>query len=315
MGRFIVRRTISSVLVLFVVSVVTFAIFNLMPNGNPALRIAGKTATPQDIAAIEKAYGFNKPVYVQYVRTMKQIFTGQIQSYVEHVNVLSQIRQDLPVTESLVIGAVIIWLLFGIALGLIGGLRSGGSIDTSVTVVNFVGISAPSFVVGQILIYIFAFQLHILPSSGYVSITTNPLSWASHLILPWFSLAILYIGIYAQVLRSNVVSTLNEDFVRTARAKGLGKRRVLLHHVLRTSLIPLVSLGGLDVAGALGGGSLVIETVFSLHGVGQYAAQSIGALDVPPVMVVTLFGAFFVVIFSAIVDVLYAFLDPRIRLQ
>jgi peptide/nickel transport system permease protein len=314
MGRFILRRTASSVFVLVAVSIVTFLIFEAIPNGNPALRMAGRTATPANIAAITKAYGFNKPIYVQYLKTMDQIFTGQIQSYTEHVNVLSQIRHDLPITASLVLGAAFVWLLIGVVLGLIAGYRAGGGIDTGITVINFVGISAPSFVIGYILIYLLSFKVHAFPSSGYVGLA-HPLSWADHLIMPWFCLAILYIGIYAQVLRANIIDSLSEDYVRTARAKGLSERRVRIHHVLRTSLIPVVSLSGLDIAAVLGGGAIIVETVFNLNGVGQYVGNSISSLDVPPVLTVTMLGAFAVVLFSAIVDVVYAALDPRIRLS
>ncbi|MGA3215561.1 MAG: ABC transporter permease [Acidimicrobiales bacterium] len=312
MARFLARRLASSVLVLFTVSVLTFLIFEVIPNGNPALRIAGRTATAANIAAVEKAYGFNKPIYIQYLRTMEQIFTGKIVSYAQNLNVLSQLKADLPVTASLVLGAAVLWTLFGIIFGLVAGLNAGGRIDTAITVLNFVGISAPSFVIGYVLIYFLSFKFHVFPSSGYVGLS-DPLGWADHLVMPWFSLAILYTGIYAQVLRSRVVDTLNEDFVRTARAKGLSRRRVLLHHVLRTSISPIVSLCGLDVAAVLGGSAIIIEVVFNLPGVGNYAAQSIGALDVPPVLVITMFGAFAVVIFSTIADVIYALLDPRIR--
>ena len=314
MARFILRRLASSLVVLFAVSILTFLIFEAIPNGSPALRMAGRTATPANIAAVTKAYGFDKPLYQQYLKTMDQIFTGRIQSYTEHVNVFSQIRQDLPVTASLVLGAAAIWLIIGVTLGLIGGYRAGGKIDTGITVINFIGISAPSFVIGFILIYVLSFKVHVFPSSGYVGLA-HPLRWADHLIMPWFCLAILYIGIYAQVLRANVIDTLNEDYVRTARAKGLTRRQVRIHHVLRTSLIPVVSLSGLDIAAVLGGGAIVIETVFNLNGVGQYAGQSIGALDVPPVLTITMLGAFAVVAFIAIVDVIYAALDPRIRLS
>jgi peptide/nickel transport system permease protein len=314
MGRFILRRFVGSAVVLFAVSVVTFLIFEAIPNGNPALRLAGRTATPANIAAVTKAYGFDRPLYIQYLKTMDQVFTGRIQSYTEHVNVLSQIRQDLPVTASLVLGAAAIWLIVGVSLGLIAGYRAGGKLDTAITVINFVGISAPSFVIGFILIFLLSFKAHVFPSGGYTGLA-HPLKWADHLVMPWFCLAILYIGVYAQVLRANIIDTLNEDYVRTARAKGLSERQVRIHHVLRTSLIPVVSLSGLDIAAVLGGGAIIVETVFNLNGVGQYAGQSIGALDVPPVLTITMFGAFAVVIFSALVDVVYAALDPRIRLS
>jgi peptide/nickel transport system permease protein len=312
MGRFLLRRLASAAVVLFTVSVLTFLIFEVIPNGNPALRLAGRTATPANIAAVEKAYGFNKPVYVQYLKTMEEVFTGRIVSYAQNLNVVSQVRQDLPVTASLVLGAAVVWLVLGIVLGLTAGLHAGGPIDKAITVLNFLGISAPSFVIGYVLIYLLSFKLHVFPSSGYVGLS-DPLGWADHLVMPWFSLAILYTGIYAQVLRASVVDTLSEDHVRTAKAKGLSRRRVLVHHVLRTSLIPIVSLSGLDIAAVLGGSAIIIEVVFNLPGIGNYASQAIGALDVPPVLVITLFGAFAVVIFSTVADILYAALDPRIR--
>lgn len=313
MGRFIIRRLASAIVVLFIVSVLTFLIFAVIPNGNPALRMAGHTATVANIEAVEKAYGFNKPIYIQYLRTMDQIFTGKITSYAQHVSVMSELKAGLPVTVSLVLGAFVIWLILGIILGLIGGYHAGSKIDTIITAVSFGGISTPVFVVGYILIWLFAFETHIFPASGYVGLS-NPLQWAYHLVMPWFSLAILFVGIYAQVLRANVVDALGEDFVRTARAKGLSGYRVAVHHVLRTSLISVVALSGLDIASVLGGGAILTETVFNLPGIGNYASNSIAALDEPPILVLTLFGAFAVVLFSALADVIYAALDPRIRM-
>lgn len=313
MGPYIARRMASMVLVLAIVSVLTFLIFDAIPNGNPALRMAGRTATPAEIAAVERTYGFNKPIYAQYLRTMDQIFTGRIISYAQHINVLDQIRADLPVTASLVLGAFVIWIILSMLLGLIGGYRAGGKVDTLITVVNFGGISAPVFVVGYLMIYVLSFRIHLFPASGYVGLS-DPLSWAYHLIMPWFSLAVSYVGVYALVLRASVVDTLNEDFVRTARAKGLSARRVAIGHVLRASLMSIVALSGLDLAAVLGGSAILTETVFNLPGIGNYAGQSIGALDEPPIMVITLFGAFAVVLLSAIADVTYALLDPRIRM-
>lgn len=313
MARFLLRRLVSAVFVLFSVSVLTFLIFEVIPNGNPALRLAGRTATPANIAAVEKAYGFNRPLYDQYGRMMEEVFTGKVVSYAQGLNVVSQLRQELPVTASLVLGAAVLWIFFGILLGSVAGLHAGRKLDTGITVLNFVGISAPSFVIGYVLIYFLSFKLHVFPAGGYVGLA-DPLGWADHLAMPWASLAVLYTGIYAQVLRSSVVGALGQDHVRTARAKGLSRRRVVVHHVMRTSLIPIVSLSGLDIAAVLGGSAIIVEVVFDLPGIGNYASQSIGALDVPPVMVITLFGAFAVVLFSALADIAYALLDPRIRL-
>ncbi|MDP9117484.1 MAG: ABC transporter permease [Actinomycetota bacterium] len=310
---FAIKRAASAVIVLALVSILTFLIFVAIPNGDPALRLAGRTATAQDIANVRHAYGFDKPEYVQYFRTMKQIFTGQIQSYTQHVSVFSQIKRGLPATLSLAVGAAVVWLVIGIVLGVIGALREGKSSDVAITTVSFIGISAPSFVVGALLLYFFAYKAPIFPNGGYIPLTQSPVQWVQHLILPWFTLAILYIGVYAQVLRSSVLEAMTTDAVRTANAKGLSKSRVLIKHVLRVSLIPIVSLWGLDFAAVIGGATLVVEVVFNLNGIGQYAAQSVRSLDVPPVLVVTLLGAFFVVLMNAIVDVVYAVLDPRIR--
>jgi peptide/nickel transport system permease protein len=311
---FAIKRLASAVVVLWAVSVLTFLIFFAIPNGDPALRLAGRTANAQTIANVRHAYGFDRPLYVQYGKVMDQIFTGKIQSYTQHVSVFSQIKRGFPATLSLAVGASIIWLIIGITLGVIGALKAGKATDVAITTVSFIGISAPSFVVGSILLYLLTYVSHVFPAGGgYVKFGSNPGEWAYHLILPWFTMAILYIGIYAQVLRSSVLDAMTTDAVRTARAKGLSRKRVLFKHVLRVSLIPIVSLWGLDFAAVVGGSTLLVEIVFNLNGIGQYAAQSVGSLDVPPVLVVVLLGAFFVILMNAIVDVLYAVLDPRIR--
>jgi peptide/nickel transport system permease protein len=310
---FALKRLVSAAVVLFAVSILTFLIFVSIPNGDPALRLAGRTATAQDIAAVRHAYGFDLPIYQQYLKTMGEILSGSIRSYTQHVSVFSQIERGFPATLSLAIGAGIIWMVLGIVFGVLGALRSGKASDVTITTASFVGISAPPFVVGAVLLYFLAFKLHVFPNGGYVPITQDPASWFGHMILPWFTLSILYIGIYAQVLRSGVLEVLDMDSVRTARAKGLSPTRVLLKHVLRLSLIPIISLWGLDLAAVIGGATVIVEVVFNLNGIGQYLQQSVGALDVPPVLTLTLFGAFFVVLANAVVDVVYAALDPRIR--
>jgi peptide/nickel transport system permease protein len=313
MARFVIRRLFSMLVVLFMLSVLTFLIFQVIPNGNPALRLAGRTATPQTIAAITRTWGFNRPIWSQYLITMHKIFTGTVISYNQQLNVLSQIKAGLPATLSLAIGAGIIWLSFGILLGLLSALKAGKFVDRVLAILALAGISTPSFVIGAVLLYVLAYRTHVFPNTGYVSIS-DPVGWFDHLVLPWITLAILFIGFYSRVLRSNILDTINDDYVRTAWAKGLSRRRVIVHHVLRNSLIPIVSLFGLDFAAVVGGGTILVETVFNLNGVGQYAEQSIAALDVPPVLVITMLGGFAVVIFAALVDILYAVLDPRIRL-
>jgi peptide/nickel transport system permease protein len=312
MSRFIVRRLVAMVGVLFVISVLTFLIFNAIPH--PELQIAGRFPTAATLAHIRHQWGFDQPFYERYFTIMKLIFTGKIISYTQQVNVVHQLWVLLPVTASLAIGAGIIWLSLGILFGVLSAWRAGRWLDRWLTVLALIGVSMPVFFLGAVLSYYIGDKLGWLPPGDYVSLGTDPLEWFKHLILPWFALSVLFIGVYSRVLRSTILDTVNDDYVRTARAKGLNERQVMTRHVLRNSLIPIVTLFGLDFAAVIGGGAILTETVFSLHGIGQYAAQSVQALDIPPVLVITLFGAFVVVIIGAIVDILYAVLDPRIRL-
>jgi peptide/nickel transport system permease protein len=320
MARFVARRLASMVLVLFAVSVLVFLIFNVIPNGDPAVRIAGKHPTETQIESIRQEWGFDEPIYTQYFTTMKKLFTGDMVSYFTQLSVTEEIWKGIPRTLSLAIGAAIIWMVFGVALGLLTAMRAGKVSDRLLTVLALIGISMPVFWIGALMNHYLGFELtetlgfELFPNGGYVEFTENPFEWVHHLILPWIALSILFIGVYSRVLRNNILDTMNDDFVRTARAKGLSERQVLLKHVLRNSLIPVVTLWGLDFAVVIGGGAILTETVFNLQGVGQYAADAIGQLDVPPILAVTMFGAFFVVFFNAIVDIAYAALDPRIRL-
>jgi peptide/nickel transport system permease protein len=314
MSRFIVRRTVSAILLLFATSVVVFGIFEVIPSYNPARAIAGRNATPTTVATVSRKFGFDKPVYDQYANTMELIFTGQVVDYQYDLNVDQQFAQRFPVTLSLVLPAAILWLGGAIALGSLSALRVGKLADRGLMVVAILGVSIPVFLLAAALLYVFAFQLHWFPNTGYTPLAANPGQWAYHLILPWFSIAALSLGFYSRVLRSNLLDVVNQDFVRTARAKGLSQRRVFAGHVLRNSLMPIITMFGLDFAALLGGAALVTETVFNLPGVGQYEAQAIGNLDVPPILVGAMFTAFFVVLFSAVSDIVYALLDPRIRL-
>jgi len=315
MTRFVVRRLLSMLLVLFAVSVLVFLIFNVLPNGDPAVRMAGKIPTETQIEAIREEWGFDEPVYVQYATMMKKLFTGETISYFTQQNVNEEIRKGLPRTFALAVGAAIIWMAVAVALGLYSALRAGRISDRFLNVLALIGISMPVFWLGALLLYYLGYKAGIFPNGGYVEFFDDPVQWFWHLVLPWFALSVLFIGFYSRVLRSDVLETMGEDYVRTARAKGLSERRVLLRHVLRNSLIPIVTLWGLDFGAVLGGGAILTETVFNLQGVGQYAADSIGQLDLPPIMAVTMFGAFFIVIFNTVVDIAYAALDPRIRLE
>lgn len=358
MARFVVRRLAGMVFVLFAVSVLTFLIFNVIPNSDPAVRMAGRQANANTIQAIREEWGFDESLPEQYVTTMEKIFTGDLISQFTQLDVLDEIWKGLPRTMSLAVGAALMWMFFALALGLYSAVRAGKFADRFLTILAIVGISMPVFWVGALMNHYLGFEFTVIqddfpwidvirldpgitvgsgfpwidvthvpflcsscgdrpafPNGGYVPLTENPVDWAHHLILPWTALSLLFIGFYSRVLRSNVLDTINEDYVRTARAKGLSERRVLVKHVLRNSLIPIVTLWGLDFGALLGGGAILTETVFSLQGVGQYFGDSISTLDVPPVLAVTMLVAFTVVVINTLVDIAYAALDPRIRLR
>ncbi|HEV3000908.1 MAG TPA: ABC transporter permease [Solirubrobacteraceae bacterium] len=316
MAAYVLRRVFGMVFVLFAVSVLVFLIFNVLPNGDPADRMAGKQARPQVVEAIRKEWGFDKPLPFQYTKTMGQLFGGDLVSQTNQVNVTEEIMRGVPRTLSLAIGAAIIWFVVGVGLGLFTAVRVGRLSDSGITVLALLGISVPVFVLGALANYYLGYRLALFPNGGYAEVGQAGLwEWLKHMILPWLVLASLFIGIYSRVVRSTVLDTINDDYVRTARAKGLSERRVLFRHVLRNSLIPVVTLWGLDFGLMLGGGAILTETVFDLQGVGQYFAESIRRFDVPPVLAVTMYGAFFVVVFNTLVDFVYAALDPRVRLQ
>lgn len=315
MLRFAARRVLGMIAVLFAITVLIFVIFNVIPNSDPAVRIAGKNADPALIARVSADLGLDQPLPVQYLTMMKQIFTGELTSYASSQNVVEQIWKGLPATFSLCIGAAVLWMTLAIVFGYLSAVHSGGKFtDRLLSILALTGISMPVFWLAAILLYYLSFKAQLFPTSSYVPLTKNPAQWAYHLVLPWITLAVLYVGFYSRVLRANMLDVMNEDYVRTARAKGIGERQVRLRHVLRNSMIPIVTMFGLDFGVVVGGGAILTETVFNLNGVGLYAGQAIGSLDLPPLMGVTMFGAFFIVLFNTIVDILYAFLDPRIRL-
>ena len=316
MSRFIARRLLVMVALLIVISFITFLLFIvILPGGNPASLIAGRLATPEEVHLISVRYGFDQPFYIQYVDTMKNIFTGQAYSYQSGFNVTGEIGSGIGATLSLAFGAGFIWLMTSILFGTLAAIRSGRYTDRVLTVLAMIGVSMPPFFFGAILIYYVGYQWNILPIGGYVPLTSNPIQWFTHLIAPWITLSILFIGFYSRVLRSNILDAINEDYVRTARAKGLSERQVLIRHVLRNSLIPIFSLWGLDIAQVIGGGAILTETVFDLHGVGQLARDSIGRLDTITLLAIVMLTALAVVLIGALVDVFHAFLDPRIRLD
>jgi peptide/nickel transport system permease protein len=313
MARFVVRRLAGMVAVLFAVSVLVFLIFNVVPNSDPAQAMAGKSATPQLVAGITEEWGFDEPLPSQYLTMMGNIFSGDVISYEGRENVDERIAEGIPATFSLCVGAAVVWMFFGILFGYLSAVRAGGLLDRGLTVVAVAGISMPVFWLAAIFLNYLTYRLELFPSGGYVGLSEDPIAWADHLILPWVTLAIVYVGFYSRVLRSNMLDAMDEDYVRTARAKGLPERRVMTRHVLRNSLVPIVTLFGLDF-GALLGGAILVEGIFNLNGIGQYAYESLANFDLPPIMAIVLFGAFFVVLFNTLVDIAYAYLDPRVKL-
>jgi peptide/nickel transport system permease protein len=313
MARFALKRLAGMVAVLFVVSLLTFLIFNVAPSSEPARQMAGKNATPALIDSISEEWGFDDSLPQQYLTMMGKVFSGDLISYESREDVDERIVEGLPATFSLCLGAAVLWLFFGLLFGYLSATRQDGWLDRALTIFAVSGISIPVFWLAAVLLNYLAYETGIFPAQGYVEFVEDPLDWAYHLILPWLTLAIVFVGFYSRVLRSNMLDAMNEDYVRTARAKGLGERQVMTRHVLRNSLIPIVTIFGLDV-GVLLGGAIVVEAIFSLDGIGQYAYESLQNFDLPPIMALVLLGAFFVVLFNTLVDIAYAWLDPRIRL-
>jgi peptide/nickel transport system permease protein len=318
---FIVRRLLSMVFVLFSISVLVFVIFFATPGVDPAARIAGRNADQATLEAVRKDFGFDRPLPVQYVTMMEKLFVSRdLESFVNRgAEVIPQVARAAPATFSLVIGAAVLWVVFGIALGVAAAAARGTAIDPLLMILGLVGISMPVFWLGEMLNLITQSRFHDsflfswVPPLGYTPLTTDPGLWFRGLVIPWFTLAVLYIGLYGRVLRSSLIEAESQDFMRTARAKGLSERRIMYRHGLRTSMIVFVSLFGLDFGFLVGGGALLTEVVFGIQGVGKLTYDSLLNLDLPVIMATVMYAAFFVVVANAVVDVLYAWLDPRVR--
>ena len=320
MTAFIIRRLIGLVVVLFAISVLTFLIFFAIPGIDPSRQLAGRNPNKETIAAVKHQFGLDRPLPIRYLLMMKRLFISRdLVSYGNQaLKVVPAIWAATPVTFSLVFGAAIIWIVMSILLGLLAVVFKGTIIDPLIMILALIGISMPVFWLGEVVNLITQSPNRSaiwswVPPLGYVPLTQDPWQWFLHLILPWITLSILYIGFYARVLRSSLLDVQNEDYVRTARAKGLSPRGVLVRHMLRTSLITFVSLFGLDFGVLVGGGALLTEVVFALPGVGLLTYHSLQSLDLPVIMATVLYGAFFITTMNAIVDVVYARLDPRIR--
>jgi peptide/nickel transport system permease protein len=320
MAHYIVRRIAGMFLLLILVSAVTFIIFNVFPSTDPAALRAGRQPTPEVIESIRQDLGLDRPKIVQFGDYIWNVFAYQDfgHSYVRNVEVLDEIRSNLPATISLTIGGVLVWLTFGLSVGIISAVRHRSVMDRVAIGLSLIAISAPVYWLGLVALYLFApdfgvFDLQFLGGQGsYVPFSQDPVQWLQSLILPWCVLATAFAAVYARLLRGSLLDVMGEDYIRTARAKGLAERRVILKHGVRSAITPVVTVLGLDI-GILLGGAILTESVFNIPGIGRLAYDAIVRGDLPIVQGTVLFGAFFIIIMNLIVDILYAFLDPRVR--
>jgi peptide/nickel transport system permease protein len=320
MGRYILRRLMWVGFVLLVITFITYLIFFVMPPSDPAVIFAGKQPTPELVAEVRQQFGLAKPWPVQYALFVKRIFLGDQYGWPGlgfSFNTRSALKpiilSRLLVTMQLALGAAVVWLLIGIPIGILSALRPRSIFDRLAMGFALFGVSAPVFFLGPVFLYIFWFKLGIAPGSGYYSIGQYGLgTWFSHFVMPWVVLALLYAAFYARMTRANLIETMGQDYIRTARAKGLSERTVVLKHGLRAGLTPVVTMFGLDLGGLLGG-AFITETVFNLPGIGNYAIKSVGSGDLYAILDVTIIAGFFITLMNLVVDVVYAFLDPRVR--
>jgi peptide/nickel transport system permease protein len=322
MAAYIVRRLVWVIFLLFVVTLVTFTVFTVLPAADPAVLRAGRQPSPELVASIREQFGLDDPLIVQFFRYIGDIlpFLGGDgfnfgYSYQSNQEVLPQILDRLPATIFLTTGAVLLWLSIGIPIGMISAIKTGTWLDRLTMGLALIAISAPVYFLGLVALFLFDDSIGrfpLLPGSGAYQDATNILGKAEALIMPWCVLAAAFAAIYARFLRGNLIDTMQEDYIRTARAKGLSERRVIFRHGVRSAITPIVTLLGLDI-GILLGGAILTETVFNIQGIGRFAYEAIVRFDLPVIQGTVLFGAFFIVIMSLIVDILYAFIDPRVR--
>jgi peptide/nickel transport system permease protein len=320
MGRYIIRRLLWGVVLLLAVMVITFVIFYVFPNVNPAALRAGRNSNPKVLAEIAHNLGTDRPVYVQFWKYFSNlVFHFNLgYSYYSNASVKSLIVDRLPATISLTVGSVVIWLFFGFAVGIISAIRRRSLLDRASMGTSLVFVSAPVYWLGLLALFMFSSDIGKFPisffhgSGSYVGLTHNPLHWFESLLLPWFVLAASFAAIYARLLRGSLVEVMGEDYIRTARAKGLSEKRVVMRHGVRSAITPLVTVLGLDVAILLGG-AVLVETVFNIPGIGRLNYDAIQRGDFPIVQGTVLLAALFVILANIIVDIIYAYLDPRVR--
>jgi peptide/nickel transport system permease protein len=317
----LIRRFGQMAFVMFGISVLVFLIFFVTPGADPASRIAGRNASPETLEAVRKSFGFDQPIWVQYYTMMKKIFiTQDLTSFVNRGwKVVPAVIDTIPVTLSLVIGAAVLWVIFGVLFGVLAAATRGSIIDKGLMAFGLIGCAMPVYWLGEVMNLITQSRYHDtwafswVPPLGYKPLTQDLEGWFLTLIIPWITLAILYIGLYGRVLRANLIEAMQEDYIRTARAKGLSETRILLRHALRTSLISFVTLFGLDFGALVGGAALLTEVVFGLQGVGKLTYDGLQNLDLPIIMTTVIYASFFVVLANALVDIVYIVLDPRVR--
>jgi len=320
MAAYILRRSFGMVLLLILVSAVTFVVFNVFPSTDPALLRAGRQPTPELIARIRVELGLDRSIFVQFADYITGVFTQLDlgRSFVTNREVLPQILENLPATLSLTAGGIVVWLTFGLSIGILSAVRHRSKFDRISIGLSLVAVSAPVYWLGLVSLYLFApeggaFELHFLGGQGaYSPISDGFVDWFKALVLPWLVIATTFAAVYARLLRGSLLDVMSEDYIRTARAKGLSESRVILRHGVRSAITPVVTILGLDV-GILLGGAILTESVFNIPGVGRLAFDAITRGDLPIVQGTVLFGAFFIVLMNLLVDVLYAFLDPRVR--
>ena len=321
MALYIVRRLLWAGLVVLVVLMIVFAVFYLLPASDPALRFAGKSPTPESLALIRERLGLDQPWWRQYAIFVKNFVTGDEYgwpglgySFTGNVSVLSEVTERAPRTLLLIAGAAIIWLVVGVSIGVLSAVKRQSAADRAAMGFVLIGISSPVFWLGLMALFIFWKKLGWTGGTGYVPITESPTQFFSHMILPWCVLALLFAAIYARMTRNSLLDTLGEDYIRTARAKGLPERTVIYRHGLRASLAPIITMFGMDIA-LLVGGAIITESVFNIQGLGWLAIDATQNQDLPTVVGVVMLGAVAVVVMNLIVDIGYAFLDPRVRYE
>jgi peptide/nickel transport system permease protein len=322
MAAYIARRLIWVVFLLFTITLITFIIFSVLPAGDPAVLRAGRQPSPELVEAIRRSLGLDEPLHTQFINYIGDLlpFVGGDgvnfgYSYTNNTEVLPEILERLPTTIFLVTGAVILWLAIGIPIGVLSAVKTGTWMDRLAMGIALIFISAPVYFLGLVVLFLFDDEIGkfpLLPGNSKYDAAEGFFGKAQTLILPWCVLAAAFSAVYARFLRGNLIDTLQEDYIRTARAKGLSERRVIFRHGVRAAITPIVTLLGLDI-GILLGGAILTETVFNIPGMGRYAYAGITASDLPVIQGTVLFGAFFIVIMSLIVDILYAFIDPRVR--